>query len=83
MVASPAVTGRCSVIKIMTSMEACASCQSVAFHLTMSRCAVEQEYLEIKQMMFKEPKMLHHMLNILADNIGDYANFQVICAAPV
>lgn len=28
-------------------------------------------------MMFQEPALLHQMLSILADNIGDYANFQV------
>lgn len=36
-----------------------------------------QEYLEIKKMMFQEPALLHQMLSILADNIGEYANFQV------
>ena len=28
-------------------------------------------------MMFQEPALLHQMLSILADNIGEYANFQV------
>lgn len=45
-------------------------------------CGV-QEYLEIKQMMFKEPELLHSMLKILADNIGEYANFQIESGAQV
>lgn len=34
-------------------------------------------------MMFKEPALLHQMLSILADNIGDYANFQIESGAQV
>jgi len=36
-----------------------------------------KEYLEIKKMMFTEPTLAHHILKILADNIGDYALFQI------
>jgi len=43
----------------------------------MQQPALLQEYLEIKKMMFQEPALLHQMLSILADNIGEYANFQV------
>jgi uroporphyrinogen-III decarboxylase len=34
-------------------------------------------------MMFQEPKLLHSMLSILADNIADYANFQIESGAQV
>lgn len=34
-------------------------------------------------MMFQEPKLLHSMLSILADNIADYANFQIEAGAQV
>ena len=33
--------------------------------------------------MFKEPKLLHAMLKMLADNIGEYANFQIESGAQV
>lgn len=36
-----------------------------------------REYLEIKKMAMEEPKLLHGILQILADNIGDYALFQI------
>ncbi|KAJ1495518.1 uroporphyrinogen decarboxylase [Baffinella frigidus] len=34
-------------------------------------------YLEIKKMMYGEPKLLHTILAGLAENIGNYANFQI------
>jgi len=36
-----------------------------------------KEYLEIKKMAFNEPKLLHTILQNLADSIGDYALFQI------
>jgi uroporphyrinogen decarboxylase len=36
-----------------------------------------KEYLEIKKMAMNEPKLLHSILQVLADNIGDYACFQI------
>jgi uroporphyrinogen decarboxylase len=36
-----------------------------------------KEYLEIKKMACNEPKLLHYILQHLADNIGDYALFQI------
>lgn len=42
-----------------------------------------KEYLEIKKMALSEPKMLHQILQILADNIGDYANYQIESGAQV
>lgn len=36
-----------------------------------------KEYLEIKKMAFNEPKLLHAMLQNLADSIGDYALYQI------
>ncbi|KAG7360058.1 uroporphyrinogen decarboxylase [Nitzschia inconspicua] len=36
-----------------------------------------KEYLEIKKMAFNEPKLLHHILNSLAESIGDYALYQI------
>ena len=36
-----------------------------------------KEYLEIKKMAFNEPKLLHAILQNLADSIGDYALYQV------
>jgi len=36
-----------------------------------------REYLEIKKMAFNEPKLLHHILQNLADSIGDYALYQI------
>ena len=36
-----------------------------------------KEYLEIKKMALNEPDLLHSILKQLADNIGDYANFQI------
>ena len=36
-----------------------------------------KEYLEIKKMAMNEPKLLHSILQQLADNIGDYALFQI------
>merc|ERR1719183_2315388 len=36
-----------------------------------------KEYLEIKKMMWGEPKLLHQMLETLAANIAEYANFQI------
>ncbi|CAM9911858.1 unnamed protein product [Scytosiphon promiscuus] len=42
-----------------------------------------KEYLEIKKMAFLEPKLLHAMLQSLADSIGDYANYQIDSGAQV
>lgn len=36
-----------------------------------------KEYLEIKKMAMTEPKLLHAMLKTLAENLADYALFQV------
>ena len=36
-----------------------------------------KEYLEIKKMAFNEPKLLHAILKNLADNIADYALYQI------
>jgi len=36
-----------------------------------------KEYLEIKKMAFNEPKLLHTILQNLADSIGDYALYQI------
>jgi uroporphyrinogen decarboxylase len=36
-----------------------------------------KEYLEIKKMALNEPALLHTILQMLADNIGDYALFQI------
>jgi uroporphyrinogen decarboxylase len=36
-----------------------------------------KEYLKIKKMAFTEPALLHGILQVLADNIGDYACFQI------
>lgn len=42
-----------------------------------------KEYLEIKRMMWSDPKLLHTMLEKLAENIGEYANFQIKSGAQV
>lgn len=34
-------------------------------------------YMEIKKMAYNEPKLLHAILQNLADSIGDYALFQI------
>lgn len=36
-----------------------------------------KEYLEIKKMAMTEPALLHSILQIVADNIGEYACFQI------
>jgi uroporphyrinogen decarboxylase len=36
-----------------------------------------KEYLEIKKMAFNEPELLHHILQSVAESIGDYALFQI------
>jgi uroporphyrinogen decarboxylase len=36
-----------------------------------------KEYLEIKKMALNEPELLHAILQKLADNIGDYALYQI------
>lgn len=36
-----------------------------------------KEYLEIKKMALNEPDLLHSILQTLADNIGDYALYQI------
>lgn len=35
------------------------------------------DYLEVKRMALNEPQLLHTILKTLADNIGDYALFQI------
>lgn len=40
-----------------------------------------KEYLKIKTMGMTEPKLLHSILQILADNIGDYACYQIEAGA--
>lgn len=45
--------------------------------------ATSKEYLEIKKMGLENPKLLHQMLDILADNIGDYACYQIESGAQV
>ena len=42
-----------------------------------------KEFKEIKSMSYQSPKVLHAMLDKLADNIGDYAVFQIDCGAQV
>lgn len=42
-----------------------------------------REYLEVKRMMYSEPHILHKMLEVLAENIGNYANFQIDSGAQV
>ena len=46
-------------------------------------CIRDREYLEIKKMMWGEPKLLHQMLETLAANIAEYANFQIESGAQV
>ena len=36
-----------------------------------------KEYLEIKKMAFKEPKLLHAILKNLAESLGEYALYQI------
>jgi uroporphyrinogen decarboxylase len=36
-----------------------------------------RDYLATKQMMWKEPTLMHALLQILADNIANYAIFQI------
>ena len=42
-----------------------------------------KEYKEIKSLGYQSPKILHAMLDKLADNIGDYAIFQIESGAQV
>lgn len=42
-----------------------------------------KDFKEIKSMSYQNPKVLHAMLDKLADNIGDYAVFQIDCGAQV
>lgn len=42
-----------------------------------------KEFKEIKSLSYQNPKVLHAMLDKLADNIGDYAVFQIDCGAQV
>lgn len=42
-----------------------------------------KEYKEIKTLGYQSPKVLHAMLDRLADNIGIYANFQIESGAQV
>ena len=39
--------------------------------------ATSKEYLEIKKMGLEQPQVLHQMLSILAENIGEYACYQI------
>lgn len=41
------------------------------------------EYKQIKSLGYQNPKVLHALLKKLADNIGDYANFQIDAGAQV
>lgn len=41
------------------------------------------EYKKIKSLSYQSPHILHAMLRKLADNIGDYANFQIESGAQV
>ncbi|CAM9478690.1 unnamed protein product [Chrysoparadoxa australica] len=45
--------------------------------------ATSKEYMEIKKMMYKDPALLHKMLDNLAEGIGDYANYQIDSGAQV
>ena len=45
--------------------------------------ATSKEYLEIKKMGHEQPAVLHQMLHTLADNIGEYACYQVEQGAQV
>lgn len=36
-----------------------------------------RDYMEIKKMAWNEPDLLHAMLKQLAENLGDYANYQI------
>lgn len=42
-----------------------------------------KEYKEIKSLSYQDPKVLHAMLDRLAENIGDYACFQIESGAQV
>jgi uroporphyrinogen decarboxylase len=42
-----------------------------------------KEYMEIKKMAFQAPAILHKMLSLLADNIGDYSIYQIESGAQV
>lgn len=42
-----------------------------------------KEYKEIKTMGYEAPEVLHYMLKSLADNIGDYALYQIEAGAQV
>jgi len=59
----------------------------VGLPYTMATYLVEggtsKEYLEIKKMMYSSPEILHKMLETLAENIGNYANYQVEAGAHV
>ena len=41
------------------------------------------EYKQIKSLGYQNPEVLHALLSKLADNIGDYANFQIDAGAQV
>lgn len=45
--------------------------------------ATSKEYLEIKKLCLSEPDLMHQMLNQIAENIGDYANYQIENGAQV
>jgi hypothetical protein len=59
----------------------------VGLPYTMATYLVEggtsKEYLEIKKMMYSSPEILHKMLETLAENIGNYANYQVEAGAHI
>lgn len=59
----------------------------VGLPYTMATYLVEggtsREYLEIKKMMYTAPEILHKMLETLAVNIGNYANYQIESGAQV
>lgn len=45
--------------------------------------ATSRNYLKIKQMALNEPQLLHRLLSIMADNLADYAIFQIESGAQV
>ncbi len=42
-----------------------------------------KDYLQIKQLMFRQPEFLHKLLNRIANSVGDYANYQIDLGAQV
>jgi len=42
-----------------------------------------KDYKEIKKLMYQDPSTLHSMLTVLADNVADYASYQIESGAQV